>query len=265
MHKNSLFVLVALVLAAASSYALLRWTAHDAGGGAQKNASDLGSIKGLVGCVVGWDLVDEGDEWIVTDADLGGSWAKDTIQCQYPLTVAPTVQPEDEHYHQYTYDTETSGKVYKTVQAQSIEVDNVDGTCWQMDANDPQWWWTPNVVYENRGIVLHVNTGTGWSGVSGAWSSTHKNSPGSYASQNGGHGPYPNGVGVDGEVRVAHALPTVARGSSIRVLFKWKVTGSATVDNACVQQWYEVVTYTALSALSEEAASVDFDLAELVE
>ena len=56
----------------------------------------------------------------------------------------------------------------------------------------------------------------------------------------------------------------MAPSSSIRVGFKWNVTGGATVDNASVFDWEEVIWYTAMSELTDADPDVDFDLEDLI-
>ena len=262
--RRSALVGCAILLLASLGWTAIRWVRGAAPhyGGDLKAAVDCGNIKGFGGCVRGWDLVDTGKEWIVTDADLGGEWANPFAQSQYQMRTAVTVQPQDEHYHRYSYVSVGSGTVYATIRAHAIQVINLDGQCSQLDPTDPQWWWVPNVVYTDRGISIEVYDAEASEWDSLSWENTHENSPCTYASQNSGQGPHPQGSGSNGEIRVATSLPVLPQDSHIRVSFKWKVTAGATVDNATVQQWQEVVTYTAYSQLTTAAPDVDFDLDE---
>ena len=264
MKKTIVMTLLALCCVASFSEADLRWSVNGAGyqGGDANAPSNLGNITGLAGCVRGWDPVDVGSDYVVTDADLGGAWARFGPQIQYLMQTAPTQRLEDEHQHGYRYSSAASGTDYSTLRAQAIQVNNTDGACWRMNPSDDSWWWTPNVVYTDRGISVEIydENSDSWSELPGGWQETHHNSPGTYASQNSGQGPYPVGSGSNGEIRVATALPVVPENTDIRVAFQWAVTVGATVDNATVQQWSEVVTYTAMSSLSTEDASEDSDL-----
>jgi len=266
MKRTAVVTIIVILCAATASEAVLRWVVNGAGyqDGDANAPSNLGNITGLAGCVRGWDAVEVGDDHIITDADLGGAWARNGPQSQYTMQTAPTQRVEDEHQHGYRYASGTSGTQYTSLRAHAVQVINLEGTCWQLDLSDPSWWWTPNVTYIDRGIKVEVyDAGSDvWYELSGGWDYTHKSSPATYASQNSGQGPMPVGAGSWGEIVVSRELPSVQEGTDIRVAFQWGVTVGATVDNATVERWSEVVTYTAMSSLSTDDASTSFDLYE---
>ena len=100
MDRKSILLAATLMLAAVTSTAVNRWVQNGWTGGAKKESCDLGNVTGDVGCVRGWDHVSSGVDHIVTDADLGGQWAKGAIQSQYPLATCAKIV-NDTHYHQF--------------------------------------------------------------------------------------------------------------------------------------------------------------------
>jgi len=255
------------VLVVGATYATIGWVVEAYGGGDEKQSCNVGAITGEVGCVRGWDLVSSGDEYIVTDADLAGQWAKNGAQSQYQLQTCSAEAGPDTHYHYYKLASGTYND-YKTVQAQAIQTLIMDGAAWRYWLSDSEWWWIPSVDYDDQGISLEVQNANSGAWSQESWGTTHYDAPANYLSQNSGQGgrPQPSSNSHAGEIRVAAALPVgVPVGTRIRVGFGWEVTATASVDNGTVQQWEEGILYTAFSNLSEDAHTVDFDLDALAQ
>jgi hypothetical protein len=232
------------------------WTPASTGGGATQKDVSCGNIIGVAGSLWGeWDDTPTATT-IFSHTDLGGEWDGS----EYPAKTAPTQNVPDTHYHRWEKVNDgTPGD--NTIQVQTQVSTITEGTAGQLNANDPQWWWIPSVVYIDGGVSVAAQNPGSEEYTDFAWGEIHENSPATYTSENSAQGGAPQATSSShgGEFRGSATMPPSAGGRSIRVNFKWTVVASAASDNANVDEWKEGVHYDALSAITGADVEDDFD------